>query len=173
MVVLSQLGGLTGRLGSFWSPFNIRHVYNCVFMRTQWTHSRTNPCGLVCSMLLARSDVSNLSFPTFTAWRFSKLEDCTFVVSELSRLMNGDAPDSLFEKCHQSKDWNIVKSALRSPQWQHRLRFLAELSKSIGNVRRWGSGCACHEDLLQEGKVIECHRKGFMFCSKSCCYRHC
>lgn len=103
---------------------------------------------------------AKLKFPNFTHWRFSKLEDCTAVVRRACALISEHLELNDFQGCLNAEDWRTTFSTMRDRQWRLQLESMGSLSKTIGAIRVWGSGCSCHEAQLLQGEQVQCALKG-------------
>lgn len=103
---------------------------------------------------------AQLKFPTFANWRFSKLEDCAVSVRSACVIVSEHLELHAFDGCRDKEDWRTTFFTMRDGRWRLQLDFIATLSKTIGSIRVWGSGCSCHETQLLEGKRVACALKG-------------
>lgn len=108
------------------------------------------------------AEIDRLSFPSFAQWRFGKLEACSESVGKMCELVSETLTFELFNGCRDVSEWKRVMSVMQRSEWRHRLQLVAEVSKSLGQLRRWGTGCRCHEQELtnRPGVPIVCSMKG-------------
>jgi len=68
--------------------------------------------------------------------------------------------EQLFTRPGEADLVNTVSEALREESFPRRLRFVARAARAVEKLRRWGSGCPCHEEYLRRGEVVVCPHKG-------------